>query len=178
MRFFALTLAVFALFLTSARAETFPVIDNPTVLKECGECHMAFPPQTLTRAVWTQMINGLSDHFGEDASLDPKVAAEVLNYHLANASDVSDTRAAMKWTSDTPFIRLTEGPRFKEKHGGCSQSVWDDPKVKSKANCLACHATMQKDGSTEADIRFLPNDAQSQCNGLGAFGAFMDRMFQ
>lgn len=36
-------------------------------------------------------------------------------------------------------------------------------KVRSKSNCLACHPTMQKDGSTEANMKFLPANLKSQC---------------
>ena len=70
---------------------------------------MAFPPQTLTRAVWRNIIGNLSNHFGEDASLDAATVKYLLAYHEANASDVSDTRAAMELTgNDKPQLDLLE----------------------------------------------------------------------
>lgn len=161
----------------AAQAETFPVISDQIVVKECGECHMAYPPETMTRSVWRKIIGDLSNHFGEDASLDAASVQHILAYHEANASDVSDSRAAMKWTSDVLFSRLTEGPRFIEKHGNCAPEIWTDPKVKSKSNCQACHKTMQTDGNTDADISFLSKDQQALCNELGSLGVFLNGLF-
>jgi len=148
---------------TTAQAETFPVIQNKTVLTECGDCHMAFPPQTLPKASWEKIIGNLADHYGEDASLDPALTAEVLAYHVEHASDVSSVRAAMKWRANGTFARITDAPRFKDKHGTCPQEVWNHEKVRSKSNCLACHTTMQTDGSTDANMNFLPANLKSQC---------------
>ena len=115
-----------ALFVTSmffaaatVRAETFPVVDNQTVRTECGDCHMVFPPQTLPKALWKKIIGNMSDHFGEDASgLEPNVLAEITAYHVKNASDVSNVRAAKKWRSNAHFTRIISAPRFKAKHQG------------------------------------------------------------
>ena len=148
---------------TAARAETFPVIQNQTVLTECGDCHMAFPPQTLPKAAWEKIMADLSNHFGEDASLEPALVAEILAYHVKNASDVSNVRAANKWRASGTFTRIIDAPRFKKKHAGCTDEVWDHEKVKSKANCLACHPTMQKDGSTDENLSFLPPRLRRQC---------------
>ncbi len=148
---------------SSAQAETFPVIKNQVVLKECGECHMAFPPQTLPKAVWKNILANLSSHFGEDASISPAVAKEVLAYHVSNASDVSSVRAARKWRANGSFQRIVDAPRFKRKHGRCSQAVWSYKKINSKANCLACHPGMQKSGSTNVNLRFLPANLRKQC---------------
>lgn len=176
MRRLLLAATLFAVSST-ANAETFPVIQSEVVTQECGDCHMAFPPETMTRAVWRKIIGDLSNHFGEDASLDAATVAEILAYHEANASDVSDQRAAMKWTSDVAFSRITDGERFVDKHGGCSADVWTNPKVKLKSNCQACHATMQTDGSTNADVSFLSKDQQASCNELGSLGVFMNGLF-
>ena len=177
MRFLVLAAALFATAITTAKAETFPLIDDSLVLKECGDCHMAYPPQTLTKAVWHKMMINLNDHFGEDASMDESTAMHIQAYLELNASDVSASRAARKWTSKTKFSRITEGPRFIDKHGACSPDVWKHAKIKSKANCLACHKDMLKDGSTDADISFLPSDLQASCNEMGAFGVFIDGLF-
>jgi nitrate/TMAO reductase-like tetraheme cytochrome c subunit len=148
---------------SGARAETFPVIKNQTVLTECGDCHMAFPPETLPEAVWQKMMADLSNHFGEDASLEPAPVAEILAYYSKNSSDVSNVRAARKWRAAGSFARIIDAPRFKDKHGGCTDEVWSHEKVTSKANCLACHPTMQKDGSTDENLSFLSSKLQRQC---------------
>ena len=110
MRFLIIAAALFVS-ATTARAETFPVIDNATVLEACGECHMPFPPQTLPKAVWKKMIGDLANHFGEDASIAPNQVAGILNYHVKNASDVSNVRAAKKWRAGGYFNRIVDAPR-------------------------------------------------------------------
>lgn len=146
-----------------AQAETFPVIQDETVLRECGDCHMAFPPETLPKALWQKIIGNLSDHFGEDASLDEATAAIILDYHVKNASDVSQSRAAkVKWNTTSPVTRILDAPRFIDKHKGCD-AAFNDPQVKSPSNCLACHPDMQRTGSTKENLSFLPANVRSQC---------------
>jgi hypothetical protein len=163
MRILIISAVLVAITTTGTRAETFPVIANQTVLTECGDCHMAFPPQTLPKALWKKIMADLPNHFGEDASLEPALVAEILAYHVKNASDVSNVRASQKWRSSKSFTRIIDAPRFLDKHRGCSDAVWNHKKVRSKANCLACHPTMQTNGSTDDDLSFLPLFQRLKC---------------
>jgi hypothetical protein len=153
-----------ALIFTAAtvQAETFPVVTDTSVVKECGDCHMVFPPQTLPQATWTTIIGDLSNHFGEDASLDAATTASILNFHVNNASDVSQVRAATKWRMNTQPTRIITASRFIAKHRGC-EAAFAHESVKSPANCIACHADMQKTGSTKENISFLPRDVRETC---------------
>lgn len=163
MRTITLAAAFVAMLGAPALAETFPVIKNETVLRECGDCHMAFPPQTLPRERWVEIINDLENHFGENAALPPDLVQEILDYHVRNASDVSTVRAARKWRTRSNVTRITDAPRFRKKHGRCQPEVWTHEKVRSKSNCLACHKDMQRTGSTHADVRFLPAHLRWGC---------------
>lgn len=163
MRFLLLA-AAFALAATAAKAETFPVIKDKTVLEVCGECHMAFPPQTLPAKVWESMIGDLSNHFGEDASIESGKIKAVTAYHVKNASDVSNVRAARKWRSSGSFARIIDAPRFNKKHGNCPNSIWKHEKVRSKSNCLACHPTMHTNGSTDEHMPFVSKAIAKQCD--------------
>ncbi|PHS78617.1 MAG: hypothetical protein COB59_06115 [Rhodospirillaceae bacterium] len=166
MRTFILAAAILfsaSLFNTSTvQAETFPVIKDQTVLTECTECHMAFPPETLSTVAWTKIINGLEDHYGEDASLDAATTAIILDYHLKNANDVTNTRAANKWRMSFPVMRIIDASRFIKKHKGC-EAAWVHKDVGSKANCLSCHKDMQTTGSTKENISFLPASIRRTC---------------
>ncbi|MBL4693644.1 MAG: hypothetical protein JKY92_09995 [Magnetovibrio sp.] len=159
----SLIIAMTILFsVSAAHAETFPVITDKTVLSECTDCHMAFPPQTLTKAVWTKIMGDLSNHFGEDASLDAASTAIILDYHLKNANDVSKVRASMKWKTTPPASRVLLASRFIRKHKGC-EAAFAHEKVKLASNCLACHGDMQKTGSTKENLRFLPASIRASC---------------
>ena len=158
-----IAIGAFFLVATSAQAETFPVIKDPPVLKECGDSHMAFPPETLPKATWQKIIGNLSDHFGEDASLDAATAAQLTAFHMKHASDVSNVRAAKKWRTTAPVTRIIDAPRFIRKHKQCPDAVWAHDKIKSKSNCLACHQTMQTNGSTKVKLDFLPPALTKVC---------------
>ena len=128
-----------------ARAdERLPQVTSEAVKKECGACHMAFQPQFLPRESWRRIMDTLPDHFGEDASLPETVRREVADYHLANAADVTRSHEGRKFyrsiSSGPAPLRITEVPRWVREHKGeVRQSAWTDPRVKSKANCPACH---------------------------------------
>jgi hypothetical protein len=58
----------------AARANEFervPPVTHAATLKECGECHMAYQPGLLPAASWNRIMDGLADHFGENASVLP-----------------------------------------------------------------------------------------------------------
>ena len=136
-------LATTVLIATSAQAdERYNPVTDKTTITECGACHMVFQPQMLTAKSWEKIIGGLSNHFGEDASLDNETVRHLINYHVEKAAD-------SKWwggkfmrglSADSAPLRITETPYWVREHNEeVPQKAWSDPKVKSKANCLACH---------------------------------------
>lgn len=143
MRPFILMLAALVATTTSALADGWvPPVTDPLVQKECGTCHMAFQPAFLPARSWNRMMDELSDHFGEDASLPADKAQAIRAYLTANAGDVVMTgraRKYMKWVAPagTPQ-KITENPDFERKHR-FADKVWKDPKVVTKSNCPACH---------------------------------------
>ena len=133
----------------TANAESFTPIKDAEITAACGECHMVFFPQMLPQASWKKIIGDLTNHFGEDASLAADTQAYVLKYHLNDAADITSTRAAKKWMTrvdvTNPPERITTAPRFVQKHGGSEFTrMWDRKKVKSKADCAACHKDAQR----------------------------------
>ena len=122
--------------------ERYSPIKDETVLKECGACHMAFQPQMLPKRSWEKIMTTLSDHFGEDASLDDKTTQQITNYLVENAADSGwYSGKMMRGVCDdwTP-MRITELPYWIREHKKeVPERAWNYPKVKSKANCTACH---------------------------------------
>ncbi|GEP56783.1 cytochrome C [Reyranella soli] len=119
-----------------------PPVTDPVVIKECGSCHMPFQPVFLPARSWRALLHGLGDHFGEDATLPPETVDIIRAYMTANAGDVIGQGAGrkfMRWVAPngTPK-RITENPVFLKEHN-FPESVWKDPKVVTKSNCLACH---------------------------------------
>ena len=103
---------------------------------ECGSCHMAYPPQLLTAENWRQMMKGLDRHFGANATLDAKEGVEILAFLERYAA------RDQRYSANT--LRISDTPWFQRKHREVSNSVWSHAKVKSRANCTACHVTAER----------------------------------
>ena len=111
---------------------------NDTWNSECGACHVAYPPRLLPAAAWRGIMERLDRHFGADASLDAKTAAEITAFLAANAGSDRVGPAA------TAPARITETPWFRRKHRKLPDSAWIRPAVKSRANCPACHPAAER----------------------------------
>jgi hypothetical protein len=90
---------------------------------------------------------GLNNHFGENATLDAATSQAILGYLQAHAADASGdyrhhhSHALRGLSSSETPLRITETPHWIREHRReIATSAFSDPKVKSKANCVACHA--------------------------------------
>jgi len=145
MRVLFLVAAVLLVTVSTVMAESLPPVEDATAKAECSECHMAYPAITLPQASWKKIFANLSDHFGEDASLDGATTRLVLDYYEKNSNDVITKkyqrifektkrekakegknvkylrppgilRTAIKWSSKMTPERLQDVQRFKSKH--------------------------------------------------------------
>lgn len=102
------------------------MINDQITAKECGDCHQPYGADALPQGSWRRIMNGLSNHFGEDASLDDQTRAHIENYLVRNALP-----------GDGP-IRITEQSWFIGAHRSeVSQRAIQ--RAGSMANCAACH---------------------------------------
>ena len=124
-----------------------PSVTNATLVSECGDCHMVYPPRMLPKRSWQKLMDGLADHFGEELSLDPATRQEVLDYLLANAADSGGKRGRRflkgLGPDDAP-IRITETPRWRKKHRELPKSVWSDSRIAFKGECNVCHTEAER----------------------------------
>jgi hypothetical protein len=125
-----------------------PVTDA-VVIKECGACHMVFQPSFLPARSWQKIMEGLKDHFGENAELDEATSKRITEYLTANAGDRGSFGGRpMRGlaASETP-LRISELPWFvrkHEKHGRISPQALQRAHAKSKSDCAACHPAAAK----------------------------------
>lgn len=110
--------------------------------RECSACHMAYPPGLLPARSWHKLMQGLSNHFAEDASLDKATTQRITDYLVAHAADspygprgVLDGLPA----NATP-IRITDMPFWREIHPQLlERGVGTGPGIRTAANCARCH---------------------------------------
>ncbi|NJD34493.1 MAG: cytochrome C [Betaproteobacteria bacterium] len=140
-----------AVLVLPAHADNYSVPKNPAFEAECTSCHMAYPPQMLHADSWRALMNGLSKHFGSDASLDEKRRAAITDFLVANAGGrkTGTTRDA----GSQPLLRITETARFEKKHREISAATFKRASIKSPANCTACHAQAATGNYSEHSVR-------------------------
>lgn len=109
--------------------------------KECGACHLAFPPGLLPAESHRRILAGLERHFGENAELDPEVRIRLERWLVGDAAGAGAGRGSQAGTGSggEPPMRITETPYFRRKHRGIGARVVARPSVRSLANCGACH---------------------------------------
>ena len=143
MRYSLILAALLASTAQASADDWVPPITDQLVQKECGNCHMAFQPAFLPKRSWQKIMDTLSDHFGEDASLPDAQIVAIRAYLTKNAGDVKQLGVAqkyMRWVEPGGApLKITENPAFLREHN-FPDRVWKDPKVVTKSNCLACHA--------------------------------------
>lgn len=110
-----------------------PADTPPAYREECGSCHLPFPPALLSAGDWKRTLASLPRHFGSDASV-PDATRDVLDRFLARHGGTSPR---LEGAGDPP--RLTATSSFQRRHREVPARLWRDPKVKSPANCEACH---------------------------------------
>lgn len=84
----------------------------------------------------------LSDHFGEDASLDSETTSNIeawLTAHSAETADTWPARALSQTTPEAPFT-VTQTRFWQHMHGDFPDEVFTDPAVAGRSNCAACHS--------------------------------------
>lgn len=109
---------------------------------ECGACHLAYPPGMLPARSWARLLEGLDDHFGENAELDPEVRVSLGRWLEENAAERgthSTSRKALKSArGDTP-LRISDLRFIRHEHDELEPAIFRRPAVKTVANCGACH---------------------------------------
>jgi cytochrome b len=133
---------------------------DPTYLQECGSCHMAYPPSLAPASRWIAIMEGLGDHFGEDASLEPGIASRIRAYLVINSAEKWDTRAANEFQRSNPQdpLRLTATPIWTRIHRGIPESVFKSRAVGAKSACDKCHSDASTGRFDPQNIR-IPEQA-------------------
>lgn len=112
---------------------------------ECASCHVAYPPQKLTKAGWTTQMSNLEQHYGTNAALDESTHKEILAYLLSKASNNA------KDAPTEASARLTKTRWFIKEHGTTP------PRDTSLSNCSACHTQADKGDYSERNLRTPAN---------------------
>lgn len=146
-----------SLFADSDRGPDVAPITNALYRQECASCHMAYPPGLLPARSWAKLMANLADHFGDNAELAPEDQKAITTFLTAHAADRATEKRARKIANslrsgETP-LRITETPYIRSKHRELpARLVTGNPKVKSLAQCNACHRRAEAGSYQEREI--------------------------
>lgn len=121
-----------------------PKEKNMAYEQACASCHMLYAPSTLPADSWKKMMQGLNNHFGDNAEVDSAVREEVSAYLQRNAADKVENIYAQPMLNllkdgETPE-RISDTKYFKLLHDVVRpEMVSGNPDVKSVARCEVCH---------------------------------------
>ncbi|UCV13922.1 diheme cytochrome c [Quatrionicoccus australiensis] len=132
-----------------AFADRLPLpADTPASFRtECGSCHLAYPPALLGAADWRRVMATLDKHFTSDATVDARQKQEISAF-LEKHAGKSGTAPSL--AGEPP--RISKTARFVRKHDEIPTRFWRDPRIKSAANCEACHTHAAAGRFSEHDI--------------------------
>lgn len=139
-------------------AGAFGAVTDQNYIKECGSCHLPFPPGALPARSWEKMMGQLNDHFGENAELADADRKALTDYLTANAAEHSKGGYSQKFlksikAGETP-LRISEIPKFVKEHREVPKRVFTaHPELKSLSKCEGCHTRADKDSFREGEIK-------------------------
>lgn len=125
--------------------------------ESCSECHLAYHPSLLPARSWQRLLNGQSDHFGEDLFLEPETIVVLREYITQNSAgqvtwEVSWRTLHSLSVDDSP-LRITDTPYWQQAHRDIDKTVWKRPSVNGKFNCAACHRDADQGGFMNGAMR-------------------------
>ncbi len=124
-------------------------VTNKLYANECGICHFAYQPGWLPVRSWQRIMNTLDNHFGENAELDDQERDRITRYLVANAADSIPNRQSRQvlyslQNGELP-MRISELRYIRHEHDEIpSRMIEDNPGVRSRSNCQACHTQADK----------------------------------
>ncbi len=142
--------------------EVKPVTDK-LYLKECGECHFAYPPGLLPSKSWEKLLtaDALKNHFGDNAEMEKETLQAIREYALENAAVTSYYKRSRKIAHSTAQgeapLRITDVRYIKRTHKDIPEKMIKGNKdVKSLSHCNKCHTQADK-GVFDEDTVSIPN---------------------
>jgi hypothetical protein len=135
---------------------------DPDYQRECTACHSAYSPSLLPAASWVWLTTHLDQHFGEDASLAPKIAGRIQTWLVANAAEHWDTLPAIRIRESIDPkqpARITASGFWQRMHRHISAATFANKAVGGRSNCWACHGDADSGMFSPQQIE-IPEEAQ------------------
>ncbi len=112
-------------------------------IEECGTCHLAYPPMLLPAKIWKNLVDGLDNHFGDDATIERSTLDHIDKYlqtHALETETQSKVGHWLKTIAEQPPNRITELTGFVEDHADAYRRMGESSrKTGFFSPCADCH---------------------------------------
>jgi hypothetical protein len=130
------------------KEKPLPKVDPVAVYKKnCGQCHLAFPPEFLPSGSWEKLLGSTEKHFEDSLEIDQKTKDIIIPYLKKNGAEFSKAKIPMKIVQSleaaTP-LRITEVPYIIKKHRKIAPEDFNRKPIGTFSNCGACHLSADK----------------------------------
>ena len=98
----------------------------------------------------------LENHFGDDASIEKEENEQILAFLLKNSAEEVTIEASKKILdsiANKDIIAISQTSYWKKRHENIPKAIFNHKKVKSKANCKACHMDIEKGFIEDENIK-------------------------
>lgn len=106
------------------------------------------------------MMSNLSDHFGDDATVDEKTFQTISSYLNENSAEKSmqykRSRKIVENLNGVIPDSISKMPYMKKKHQDIKEHLITQKEVKGLFNCTACHQNAKKGIFSDDDVK-IPN---------------------
>lgn len=126
---------------------------NASFAHECAQCHTLYAPFMQTSDKHEKIMANLENHFGDDASIDDETNKQILEFLCQNSAENSSSKWAIKFAKNDD-IAITSSPFWQKAHENIDKEIFKREKIKSKANCSACHENIEKGLISKALIKY------------------------
>jgi len=103
-------------------------------------------------------MNDLENHFGDDASIDKESNERILSFLLRNSAETSTTEASWSFLNsinNKDIIAMSSSSYWKDTHKDIPNEFYENKKIRTKANCKACHIDIEKGLIEDENIKNL-----------------------
>ncbi|HZP85387.1 MAG TPA: hypothetical protein VFB54_01105 [Burkholderiales bacterium] len=142
---------------------------DPTYVKECGSCHIAYSPELLPSRSWQRVMGGLADHFGESATVDAETQKRITDYLTAHAAEKGTNEQSVQimrsLRADETPLRITQVPYIAGLHAAALEDLrGGTPRPHTLAECGVCHYKVQAGNYTDRQYSVTDIGWRDQAN--------------
>ncbi|MCI0500586.1 MAG: cytochrome b/b6 domain-containing protein [Epsilonproteobacteria bacterium] len=120
----------------------------PVMSSECKECHLFYPPNVTSLESQLNILEGLSNHFGTDASLDDETLALI----TAETKKLAPLESHFMFEDLKNNESLTKTSQWKKEHKEYNDKWFLEHKIK-KTDCKSCHINFEKGSINPFELR-------------------------